>query len=218
MYKLVIDLEMCRVGGTCRRNYKYAHETIQIGAVLLDERFVQIATLCQYVNPSYGMLDHFIENMTGIRNADLKGAPKLEEALEHLLDWIGHREYRVYAWSASDRNQLLHEIKAKDIKNERIADFVQAERWIDYQQSFRKRFKLNRDYSLEEALMRADIDPEGHFHDGLDDAANTGKLIRKLELQPDYQLTKAYELLSSDQPLSCSFGDLLAKLQISAEA
>ena len=66
--------------------------------------------------------------------------------------------------------------------------------------------------------MRADIDPEGHFHDGLDDAANTGKLIRKLELQPDYQLTKAYELLSSDQPLSCSFGDLLAKLQISAEA
>ena len=40
--------------------------------------------------------------------------------------------------------------------------------------------------SLEEALGRADIDPEGRFHDGLNDAVNTGLLIEKLELNPDY--------------------------------
>ena len=37
MFNLVIDLEMCKVPRDYRSNsYKYATETIQIGAVLLD--------------------------------------------------------------------------------------------------------------------------------------------------------------------------------------
>lgn len=56
-------------------------ETIQIGAVLLDENFERIGTLSEYVNPSYGAIDSFIGNLTGIRQSDLRGAPKLEEAL-----------------------------------------------------------------------------------------------------------------------------------------
>lgn len=40
MYNLIIDLEMCNVPRDYRqRSYKYANETIQIGAVLLDENF-----------------------------------------------------------------------------------------------------------------------------------------------------------------------------------
>ena len=45
--------------------------------------------------------------------------------------------------------------------------------------------EMSRKMSLEEALGRADIDPEGRFHDGLNDAVNTGLLIEKLELNPD---------------------------------
>ena len=44
---------------------------------------------------------------------------------------------------------------------------------------------MSKKMSLEEALGRADIDPEGRFHDGLNDAVNTGLLIEKLELNPD---------------------------------
>ena len=51
MNYLVIDLEMCRVPKLYRSKYKYANETIQIGAVLLDDEFKRIATLCQYVHP-----------------------------------------------------------------------------------------------------------------------------------------------------------------------
>ncbi len=40
MNYLVIDLEMCKVPKDYRnKNYKYASEIIQIGAVLLDERY-----------------------------------------------------------------------------------------------------------------------------------------------------------------------------------
>ena len=44
-------------------------ETIQIGAVLLDRDFVRIGTLSEYVNPSYGAIDSFIGNLTGIRGS-----------------------------------------------------------------------------------------------------------------------------------------------------
>lgn len=46
MFYLVIDLEMCKVPRYYgERTYKYANETIQIGAVLLDEDFKRLGTL-----------------------------------------------------------------------------------------------------------------------------------------------------------------------------
>ena len=169
--------------------------------------------MCEYVNPEYGVLDNFIESMTGIKNRDIKQAPKLTEALEHLTDWLGDGEYKVYAWSDSDRTQILHEIKAKNIESAKIDDFMKADRWIDYQDVFKKRFYLDRCYSLEDALESAEIEPEGRFHDGLDDAVNTGALIKKLELNPEYEIAK-YALPESDEHLSCTIGDLFEGLQL----
>ena len=95
MNYLVIDLEMCNVPRDYRsRSYKYANETIQIGAVLLDEEFKRIGTLSQYVHPEHGVIDPFIQNLTGIRNSQVKKAPRIEEALLHMIDWIGDREYK----------------------------------------------------------------------------------------------------------------------------
>ena len=145
MYYLVIDLEMCRVPKDYRsKSYKYANETIQIGAVLLDEEFKRIGTINQYVHPEHGVIDPFIQNLTGIRNSHVKNAPCIQEALLHMIQWIGDREYKVYAWSDSDRAQLLHEIKAKKIQDERIHEFVREERWIDYQEVLEKRFEIER--------------------------------------------------------------------------
>lgn len=215
MNYLVIDLEMCRVPRDYRsKRYKYASETIQIGAVLLDEEFKRIGTLSQFVHPEYGVIDYFIENLTGIKNSQVKHAPRLQEALVHMLNWIGDREYKVYAWSESDRAQILHEIKAKNIVDGRIASFMEESRWVDYQDIFMKRYKMDRKMSLEEALGRAEIDPEGRFHDGLNDAVNTGLLIEKLELNPDYQLV-SYEMLEKhSEHLSSSLGEIFAGLEL----
>lgn len=215
MYNLIIDLEMCNVPRDYRqRSYKYANEIIQIGAVLLDENFKRISTLCQYVHPEYGVIDHFIESLTGIRNSQVKNAPRIQEALLHMIDWLGEREYKIYAWSESDRDQIVHEIKAKKITDEKLLAFVEKENWIDYQAVFTKRYELTRQLSLEEALGRAEIEPEGRFHDGLDDAVNTGYLIEKLELNPDYQLV-SYEMPEKPtEHLSCNLGELLAELNL----
>ena len=90
------------------------------------------------------MIDYFIENLTGIKNSQVKNAPKLEEVLLHMIDWLGERD----------------------------------------------------------------------FHDGLDDAVNTGYLIEKLELNPEYQLV-SYEM--PDKPserLSSTLGELFAGLDL----
>lgn len=215
MNYLVIDLEMCNVPRDYRsRSYKYANETIQIGAVLLDEEFKRIGTLSQYVHPEHGVIDPFIQNLTGIRNSQVKKVPRIEEALLHMIDWIGDREYKVYAWSGSDRAQLFHEIKAKKICDERILDFVCEARWIDYQDVFVKRFGIERKIGLEEALGRVEIEPEGRLHDGLDDAVNTGYLIEKLKMNPEYKLV-SYEMPEQEQGhLSCMLGELFTGLEL----
>ena len=112
----------------------------------------------QFVHPEHGVIDYFIENLTGIKNGQVKHAPRLQEALLHMLNWIGDREYKVYAWSGSDRAQILHEIKAKNIVDEKIASFMEESRWVDYQDIFMMRYEMSRKMSLEEALGRADID------------------------------------------------------------
>ena len=46
----------------------------QVGAVLLDEEYKEIGTLCQYVHPEFGILDYFITNLTGIEKGQIKNA------------------------------------------------------------------------------------------------------------------------------------------------
>lgn len=211
MNHLVIDLEMCNVPKTYMRDYRYSNEIIQIGAVLLDENYERIATFNQYVCPEYGVLDSFIEKLTGIHNSDIKDAPGIKEVLERLIDWIGDREYKVYAWSKSDIIQLKHEVKAKNIKNDRIRYLLDERRWIDYQSVFSRRYRLGRAYSLEEALLCAKIVPEGQFHCGLDDALNTANLIKMLETNPDYEIIR-YDISSDEERLSSTIGDMFGDI------
>lgn len=78
MFYLVIDLEMCRVPRDYRNKaYHYAYETIQIGAVLLNEEFKQVGTIREYVHPEHGVIDPFIERLTGIKNSQVKKAPRI---------------------------------------------------------------------------------------------------------------------------------------------
>lgn len=216
MNYLVIDLEMCKVPKHYRsKKYKYANEIIQVGAVLLDEEYEVIGKINQYVHPEYGVIDYFISNLTGIQSAQVKKAPCLEAVLEHMVDWLGEREYIVYAWSDNDYNQLQREIICKGIVNQKIEKFMDPEKWIDYQEVFGNRFDFSRAISLEEALMYCDIDLDGRLHDGLDDAVNTAKLICTLEQDEDFVLCyEAFETAHESEPLNFCMGDLFSGLSL----
>lgn len=102
----------------------------------MDDEYKQIATLRQFVHPEHGVIDHFITELTGIKNNQVKNAPKLQEALTYMLDWLGDRQYKIFEWSDSDHAQLMREIISKNLDTERVQDFMCEDRWIDYQEIF----------------------------------------------------------------------------------
>ena len=216
MKNIVIDLEMNKIARSSEARKICKSEIIEIGAVMLDENLQEIGNFRTYVKPEYNdKIAAEIRNLTGITDAMVANAPVFREAFRMFTNWcLGTGdEVTIYAWSDSDRTQILREIKAKNIESAKIDDFMKADRWIDYQYVFKKRFDLDRCYSLEDALESAEIEPEGRFHDGLDDAVNTGALIKKLELNPEYEIAK-YALPESDEHLSCTIGDLFEGLQL----
>ena len=216
MKHIVIDLEMNKIARSSEARKICKSEIIEIGAVMLDENLQEIGNFRTYVKPEYNdKIAAEIRNLTGITDVMVANAPVFREAFRMFTNWcLGTGdEVTIYAWSDSDRTQILREIKAKNIESAKIDDFMKADRWIDYQYVFKKRFDLDRCYSLEDALESAEIEPEGRFHDGLDDAVNTGALIKKLELNPEYEIAK-YALPESDEHLSCTIGDLFEGLQL----
>ena len=63
---VIIDLEMCNVPRS-KRSKKYCcrNEIIEIGAALIDENLKIVDTFQTYVSPEFGVLDDFINNLTG---------------------------------------------------------------------------------------------------------------------------------------------------------
>ena len=208
----VVDLEMCKVPKIYKSSYNCNQETIQIGAVMLDEDYNIIDSFNTYVKPQYGQVDPFIQNLTGISQKDLIGAPSFEEALGAFLDWLTADDVRCVSWSGSDPGQLIHEYKEKGLYDDRF-DIVIAN-WKDCQKTFGQKMGRKNAYKLEEALIASDISPEGRAHDGLADAYNTALLFAKLEQNPDYELNELYQTARNEETdhLTFCMGDLLAGL------
>ena len=58
---VIVDLEMCKVPKPMRtEKYHWSSETIQIGAVLVNENLEIIDEFNSYVHPEYGSIDDYI--------------------------------------------------------------------------------------------------------------------------------------------------------------
>ena len=104
---VVIDLEMCMVKKRVKKMHRNKFEIIQVGAVMLDNHYRIVGEFSSYVKPEYGSIDCFIENLTGITQAQVEIAPKLQDVLIDFMNWIGERNVIVLSWSESDRQQLM---------------------------------------------------------------------------------------------------------------
>lgn len=189
---VVVDLEMCQVikGLRCKE-YPCTREIIQIGAVLLDEDYNIVEQFSTYVRPEYGWLTSEIEQLTGIKAENLVGAPHLKEAIDAFASWIPDEDVSMVEWSNADEVQIKKELTLKGIENDKILSIVDST--IDCQQLFSEKMGENKAYNLTNALIAADIKPEGREHDGLADAFNTALLFAKLSLNEVLELNPIYE-------------------------
>ena len=210
----VVDLEMCKVPNEAKKGkYPYSHETIQIGAVLLDESFEIKDKFVTYVSPQYGYIDNFISNLTGISGNDVSSAPQMKDALQQFANWLP-KDVQLVSWSENDEVQIRHEIEAKDIYIEGLDAIL--DNWIDCQKIFSEKMKNAKCYNLAEALIAADIIYEDGAHDGLVDAYNTALLFAKMQKEPELKLNPYYQNAISGEETSSGFtiGNLFAGLDL----
>ncbi len=212
---VVIDVEMCKVQKRYAwKDFHYANEIIQIGAVMMNENYEQIGEFSSYVCPQYGKIDRFIENLTGIRECDVRNAPTLEEVLRSMLLWIGSRDVTFYSWSDVDYFQIRGEILAKGYDETEMIRLLDEANWVDYQKKLKERFDMSRILSLSDALTIAELEPEGRAHDGLMDAYNTARMMAKIEKNPDYEFTIEKLRGKEPEPLCVSLEGLLQGLRL----
>ena len=210
----VVDLEMCRVPyGSRKGKYRWANETIQIGAVLLNEALEIVNEFVTFVSPEYGFIDTYINKLTGISRNDVSTAPTMEAALKAFVNWMPN-DTKVVSWSNNDELQIRHEVESKGIVIERLDEILAT--WIDCQKTFAEKMHNQRCYRLSEALVAADIDYEEGAHDGLVDAYNTALLFAKMEREEEFTLNKYYQRAVSEVTEDTGFtlGNLFAGLDL----
>lgn len=196
---VVLDLEMCVVPKRLRNSeHNFAHEIIQIGAVLLNKNLDIQDEYNTLVHPELGIVDEYIERLTGITGESLNGAPNLECALTKFVEWIPEEAVMV-SWSNNDRQQILREVKAKGLSINRLDNLLNN--WIDCQKTFSKKMNCDKCYNLTEALIITDINYKDGAHDGLVDAYNTAILFAKMEREPELVFSKYYK----DEADQCGF-------------
>lgn len=154
-------------------------ETLQIGAILLNETYQEIGQFHTLIKPQYNeIVQDSISKLTGITTESVSKAPEFVDALTAFLQWcLKFENPRIYAWSESDKKQLLREIALKKISLSSCGENL-IEGIYDFQFEFTETLGLENSVSLGNALSYADIDFEGHQHDALDDARNTANLLR----------------------------------------
>ena len=206
---VVIDLEMCKVPVINKKTKNIlANEVIQIGAILLDEEFEFKDSFVSYVYQKFGTVDKFIQNLTGISQKDLVGAPDFETAMRAFVEWLPEEAILV-SWSDTDRYQLQRELSVKGIELPEMEHYFET--WIDCQKLFGAKANSKRNYKLSEALILSAIDYQDGEHDALVDAKNTAFLFAKMEKEPDFKLSAV--CASADEATYSTynpFADLLA--------
>lgn len=206
MIHVVVDLEMNRIDRKYKEERKICMlETIEIGAVALDEHYQETDCFKIYVKPQYNSaIEKKIMELTGITIETLRDAPEFGTAFKQFSKWCAgfQDELSMYEWSNSDYYQLRHEMK---LKNYQMSEFELSmmDNWHDFQREYGKLLGLSRSISLENALVYAGLDFQGKQHDALFDARNTGLLLEICEDEEKCQ--KALKsVMEALKPSRCS--------------
>lgn len=181
MKHIVVDLEMNTVRGKMEKKGNYNMETIEIGAVMLDDRLQEISSFRTYVKPEYNnRIAPNISRLTGITDAMVEHAPYFKEAFRMFANWcLGTSdEVIIYAWSNSDYFQMKKELVWKECELSSMERKIMDTEWSDFQKEFDSHLGFDRQVSLKFALDMAGIDFSGREHDALDDARNTAELLQ----------------------------------------
>lgn len=171
MNYIIFDLE-----ATCWENdRKRQNETIEIGAVKLNERLETASDFQIFVKPALSpQLSDFCKQLTSISQADVDTAMYFPQAISQFQEWIGNEPHVLCSWGFYDKNQLQKDCTLHQIASE----------WTDNHISLKhqhgRMIGRERGVGMERALTMLKLPLEGTHHRGIDDAKNIAKIFVKI--------------------------------------
>ncbi len=211
---VVIDLEMCNAPKPNGNNKGYkGSEIIQIGAVKLDQNYDVVDSYRSFVQPDFTMISARIEELTGIKQADVDNGNKFLDAIADFFAWIDNEQITLVSWSDCDEIQLSNEMEKKNLSIQKLIDM--QGKWVDCQKIFGEKIKrTSKLYNLEQALIISDIPYKDGAHDALVDAHNTALLFKKLNEPGEFKFNQYYCETDTDEHLAYGLGSLLSGVAI----
>ena len=181
MKHVVVDLEMNHIRKKSEAREICTMETIEIGAVMLDDDLQEIAAFKTYIKPEYNDgIDRNISRLTGITDETVLNAPVFTTALRMFSNWCLETgdDVTVYSWSDTDYKQIKKEMLLKGYEVSDEEKSILEREWSDFQHEFDSHMGFEGQLSLSMALDMAGIEFSGREHDALDDARNTAELLQ----------------------------------------
>lgn len=212
MRYIVIDLEMHPLPNKFKLEKSICKcETIEIGAVMLDEQLREISEFKRIIKPEYcAKIYPKYEKMTGITTAMTMEGEAFETAFHSFAQWCLDKggEIQIIAWGGNDLSQLAREIYLKRVELSQ-EEKILMDGWRDFQKEFDHMLDKEYQISLDLALIYADVAFIGHRHDAVWDSRNTAELLRRTREEEDRMriVHRAKSLFTTD-PLAVSLEEL----------
>lgn len=219
MKYVFVDFEMNAI----RSKFKEARaicrsEIIEIGAVMLNDSYEEIADFRQYVKPEYNEISKKYEDLTGVTNEKVKDAPHFLISMERFRDWCIQTSqgdaFCIYAWSDTDLRQIQKEMQLKKIDPELFS--ILTREWIDFQKQFCDILGLQHRISLEVAVGSISKKFEGTMHDALWDARNTATIFALSKNEKEFERTMRpiIDMIKPSGPMTFTMGDLFKDFKL----
>lgn len=180
MHYIVLDLEFnqsfpFKSGKKVEPNPECPFEIIQIGAVKLDDAFVQVDTFDSMIRPQiYPRLHPFVEKITGIHPEMLVGQPDFKTVYADFLKFVGDAPAILCTWGGDDikslfRNILFYDLDAGALTDQFLNVQPFAAQYLNHE--------AGKAIGLKNAVEALGIPESETFHNALNDAVYTAKIF-----------------------------------------
>lgn len=174
MRYIIFDLE-CTCWQT--KELDAERETIEIGAVLLDEYGSFVGDFCSFVRPIlHPVLSDFCCRLTTISQIEVNRAPTFPAIIKNFIDWgelYDGEDFLLCSWGAFDKNQLIQDCKLHHIETHWL------EKHINLKDQYHKHKRLRSPVGLKKIVEREGFEFTGTPHRGISDAENLAKIFVK---------------------------------------
>lgn len=159
-------------------NTDFPFEIIQIGAIMIDENFKQIATFNKLIKPTaYTTIHPYVESLTKITDQKLFYCQTFPEVFKEFIKFLGDDQIVFCVWGKNDIKELLRNIKFHNLPTIDIFKY-----YIDIQQHASKIFNVPKGtkIGLSNAVNLLNITTNSEFHDAYNDAFYTAEVFKTI--------------------------------------